>query len=44
VLGDASLRDQLAEGGQRAARRATWDSVVETQLAIYREALDPSLC
>jgi glycosyltransferase involved in cell wall biosynthesis len=44
VLGDASLRDQLAEGGQRAARRATWDSVAETQLAIYREALDPSLC
>jgi glycosyltransferase involved in cell wall biosynthesis len=44
VLGDASLRAQLAEGGLRAARRATWDRVVETQLAIYWEALDPSMC
>lgn len=44
VLTDASVRAQLAEGGRRAARRVTWDTVVERQLALYREALDPSLC
>jgi glycosyltransferase involved in cell wall biosynthesis len=39
VLGDRALRDALAEGALRAARRATWDAVVEEQVAIYEEAL-----
>jgi len=39
VLGDAALRSSLAEGALRAARRTTWDSVVDEQVAIYEEAL-----
>jgi glycosyltransferase involved in cell wall biosynthesis len=39
VLGDAALRRRLEEGALRAARRSTWDAVVEEQLALYTEAL-----
>jgi glycosyltransferase involved in cell wall biosynthesis len=39
VLGDAALRRQLEEGALRAARRSTWDAVVDEQLALYAEAL-----
>jgi glycosyltransferase involved in cell wall biosynthesis len=39
VLEDSALRARLAEGALRAARRSTWDGVVEAQLAIYEEAL-----
>ena len=39
VLGDAALRRRLEEGALRAARRSTWDAVVEEQLALYAEAL-----
>ena len=39
VLGDAALRRQLEEGALRAARRSTWDAVVDEQLALYTEAL-----
>jgi glycosyltransferase involved in cell wall biosynthesis len=39
VLGDAELRAALGEGARRAARRSTWDAVVDDQLAIYEEAL-----
>jgi D-inositol-3-phosphate glycosyltransferase len=39
VLGDPALRDALAAGALRAARRASWDAVVEEQVAIYEEAL-----
>ena len=39
VLGDVALRSSLAEGALRAARRTTWDSVVDEQVAIYEEAL-----
>jgi glycosyltransferase involved in cell wall biosynthesis len=38
VLGDADLRTRLAEGALHAARRSTWDAVVDAQLAIYEEA------
>jgi hypothetical protein len=33
------LRTSLAEGALRAARRTTWDAVVDAQLELYREAL-----
>ena len=39
VLGDAALRHSLAEGALRAARRTTWNAVVDEQVAIYEEAL-----
>ena len=39
VLEDPSLRSTLAEGALRAARRTTWDAVVDAQLGIYEEAL-----
>ena len=39
VLGDAALRRRLEEGALRAARRSTWDAVVDEQLALYAEAL-----
>jgi len=39
VLGDTALRRSLAEGALRAARRTTWDAVVDEQVAIYEEAL-----
>jgi glycosyltransferase involved in cell wall biosynthesis len=39
VLGDPELRAALGEGARRAARRSTWDAVVDAQLAIYEEAL-----
>jgi glycosyltransferase involved in cell wall biosynthesis len=39
VLGDAALRRSLEEGALRAARRSTWETVVEEQLALYAEAL-----
>jgi glycosyltransferase involved in cell wall biosynthesis len=38
VLGDATLRTQLAEGGRRAARRRSWDRVTDLQEEIYRDA------
>jgi D-inositol-3-phosphate glycosyltransferase len=39
VLGDAELRRRLGDGALAAARRSTWDAVVEAQLALYAEAL-----
>ena len=39
ILEDAGLRTRLAQGALQAARRSTWDAVVDAQLAIYREAL-----
>jgi glycosyltransferase involved in cell wall biosynthesis len=39
LLDDAALRARLAEGALRAARRSTWDAVVDEQVAIYEEAL-----
>ena len=41
VLGDTELRARLAEGALQAARRSTWDAVVDEQVAIYEEALAP---
>jgi glycosyltransferase involved in cell wall biosynthesis len=38
VLTDPSLREQLARGGPEAARRTSWDHVVELQEEIYRAA------
>jgi glycosyltransferase involved in cell wall biosynthesis len=38
LLGDETLRAQLARGGVEAARRMSWDHVAEEQEAIYREA------
>jgi glycosyltransferase involved in cell wall biosynthesis len=39
ILADAALRRRLEEGALRAARRSTWDAIVDAQLAIYEEAL-----
>jgi len=39
VLGDRGLQRSLAEGALRAARRTTWDAVVDEQVALYEEAL-----
>ena len=39
VLGDPTLRASLADGALAAARRSTWDAVVDEQVAIYAEAL-----
>jgi D-inositol-3-phosphate glycosyltransferase len=39
VLGNAELRERLAEGARRAAQRSTWDAVVTAQLGLYDEAL-----
>jgi glycosyltransferase involved in cell wall biosynthesis len=39
VLGDPALRASLADGALAAARRSTWDAVVDEQVAIYAEAL-----
>lgn len=39
VLTDEALRRSLGEGALRAARRSTWDPVVETQLRLYAEAI-----
>jgi glycosyltransferase involved in cell wall biosynthesis len=41
ILGDPQLRASLTEGALRAARRATWESVVDAQVAIYEETLGP---
>ena len=41
VLGDTELRTRLAEGALHAARRSTWDAVVDEQVEIYNEALAP---
>jgi glycosyltransferase involved in cell wall biosynthesis len=38
VLTDPSLREQLARGGPEAARRTSWDRVVDVQEEIYRAA------
>jgi D-inositol-3-phosphate glycosyltransferase len=38
VLGDQALRAELAAGALRAAKRTTWEAVVDAQLAIYEEA------
>jgi glycosyltransferase involved in cell wall biosynthesis len=38
VLADSGLRTRLADGALRAARRSTWEAVVDAQLAIYEEA------
>jgi glycosyltransferase involved in cell wall biosynthesis len=37
VLSDSALRDRLASGGVAAARRSSWDQVVDVQERIYRE-------
>ena len=37
VLADDALRAQLGEGGIAAAKRMSWDNVVDLQEAIYRE-------
>ena len=39
VLGDPTLQASLAEGALAAARRSTWETVVDEQIAIYAEAL-----
>ena len=39
VVHDEALRSSLAAGALRAARRSTWDAVVDGQLEIYAEAL-----
>ena len=41
VLDDEALRRRLGAGALRAARRKTWDAVVDAQVAIYEEALEP---
>lgn len=38
VLGDAALRTRLSRGGTEAARRMSWEHVVDLQEKIYREA------
>jgi glycosyltransferase involved in cell wall biosynthesis len=38
VLGDATLRTQLTEGGRSAARRLSWERVTDLQEEIYRDA------
>jgi glycosyltransferase involved in cell wall biosynthesis len=40
VLGDPELRERVASGALAAARRSTWDAVVDVQLALYREVLE----
>ena len=40
VVHDEALRAALSEGALRAARRSTWDAVVDEQVALYREALE----
>jgi glycosyltransferase involved in cell wall biosynthesis len=39
VLRDRGLQRSLAEGALRAARRTTWEAVVDAQVALYEEAL-----
>ena len=42
VVTDAALRKRLSEGALHAARRSTWEAIVDEQVAIYEEALaDP---
>jgi len=36
VLAEPELRERLARGGPEAARRMTWDRVVDRQEEIYR--------
>ena len=36
VLKDAALRERLSHGGQKAARRNSWEHVTDVQEAIYR--------
>jgi glycosyltransferase involved in cell wall biosynthesis len=36
VISDRELREQLARGGRAAARRMSWDHVVDVQEQIYR--------
>jgi glycosyltransferase involved in cell wall biosynthesis len=38
VLGDAGVRERLAEGGRAAARRWSWERVASVQERVYREA------
>jgi len=38
VLGDATLRQQLSEGGKAAARRNSWEHVTDLQEELYRAA------
>jgi glycosyltransferase involved in cell wall biosynthesis len=40
LVGDASLRRRLGEGGRALARELSWGHVVERQEEIYRRALD----
>ena len=42
VLEDDDLRRALATGARRAAARSTWDAVVDRQLELYREAVEPA--
>ena len=42
VLEDDDLRRALAAGARRAAARSTWDAVVDRQLELYREAVEPA--
>lgn len=39
IIEDDALRRTLAEGALRAARRSTWEAVVDRQLELYAEAL-----
>jgi glycosyltransferase involved in cell wall biosynthesis len=42
VVTDAALRKRLSEGALQAARRSTWEAIVDEQVAIYEDALaDP---
>ena len=38
VVADATLAARLAEGGEAAARRMSWDHIVDVQEEIYRDA------
>jgi D-inositol-3-phosphate glycosyltransferase len=40
VVHDEALRTALSSGALRAARRSTWDAVVDEQVALYCEALE----
>jgi glycosyltransferase involved in cell wall biosynthesis len=39
LLADPALRARLGEGGREAARRVSWDSVIEQQEELYRRAI-----
>ena len=40
VLADTELRTRLSAGGQEAARRVSWGSVVAEQVELYRRAIE----